>query len=140
MGEAREPAAVARKAAKTTTGKTREDEDTAETRRAVETMKAIGEVVKAMEDAMGAKNKATNTTIDNGTKNLEDIVYATELNAGIKATGLANLARDLITACNYKNKNVKFELIQVESKVSSQIERPTLVIAIINNDLSKTQI
>ena len=47
---------------------------------------------------------------------------------------------DLITACNHKNTNVKLELIKVENKASSQIEKPTLVIAIINNNLSKTQI
>ena len=80
VGEAREPAAVNRKAAKTMTAKTREDKDTAETVRpveatdthtnapsdtkqakeaaAAETMKAIGEAVKAMEDTMRAKNKA----------------------------------------------------------------------------------
>ena len=46
----------------------------------------------------------------------------------------------LITAYNYKNKNVKLELIKVENKANSQIEKRTLVIAIINNDLSKTQI
>ena len=89
---------------------------------------------------MGAKNKATNTIINDETKNLGDIVYAMELIASIEATGLANFAMDLITACNHKNTNVKLELIKVENKASSQIEKPTLVIAIINNDLSKTQI
>ena len=35
---------------------------------------------------------------------------------------------------------MKLELIKVENRASSQIEKPTLVIAIINNTLSKTQI
>ena len=132
MEGAREPAAVARKAKKTTTEKIGEDKDTSETGRpldttapsntkqteeaaAMETMMAFGEAVKAMEDAMGTKNKATNMTTNDKTKNLGNIVYATELNAGIKTPGLANLARDLITACNYENKNVKLKLIKVDS-------------------------
>ena len=86
VGEARELAAVARKAAKTMTAKTSEDKDTAETVRpmeatathttapsdtkqakkaaATETMKAIGVPVKAMKATMGDINKATNNTIN----------------------------------------------------------------------------
>ena len=89
---------------------------------------------------MRAQNKATNTTINKEAKNLGDIVYATELNAGIEATGLANFTMNLITACNYKNKNVRLELIKVENKASSQIKKRTLVIVITNNNLSKIQI
>ena len=162
VGEAMEPAAVAKKAAQTITTKTRKDEDAAETVRPVEatanytnapsdtkqtkevaaakTMKAIGEAVKAIEEAMGAKDKSTNTTISNETKNLGDIVYAAELNSGIEAMGLANFAMALITARNFKNKNVKLEQIKVENEASSQIEKPTLAIAIIKKNLSKTQI
>ena len=73
---------------------------------------------------------------NNETKNLGDFVQATELNSGIEVTGLANLAMALITACNYKNMNV----IKVKNRASSQIEKSRLVITIINNNLSNTQI
>ena len=147
MGEAWEQATVTRKAGKNHNGKNKEDENRAKSTRAVEntathttahsdtkqTKEAIGEAVKAMEDSMGAKTKQTN----NKTKNQRDIVHATELNAGMKVTGLANLTMALITACNYKNKNVKLELIKVENRASSQIERPTLVIAISDTKQTK---
>ena len=83
----------------TTPSDTKQTKETA----AEKTIKTIGEAVKAMKEALGAKDKATNTTINNETKNLGDIIYGTELNTSIKATGLANFAMALIAACHFKN-------------------------------------